>query len=173
MGDGGFGISGFDMDTLVRYNLPAVVVVMNNNNWASVAAGHDAFYPDMAPWDNLPGLRYDRIFTEFGCHGEYVTTPHELVPALTRAFESGKAAVVNVVADTTDIHPLRQRVSIGDTWSRQNAAQLPQAGKDILRRAVAAESSLARIRKYWIDNGVDIPESELRALAQEAGDGAE
>jgi acetolactate synthase-1/2/3 large subunit len=164
MGDGGFGISAMDMDTLVRYGLPAVIVVMNNNSWSSVAAGHDAFYPDMGSWDNLPGLRYDRMFQELGCHGEHVEEPDQLRPALARAFSSGKPAVVNVVADTTDVHPLRIRICAGDTWTRGNVEQLPESGRDQLRRN-GNPRTLRRIQKYWLDNGLDIPLAEFAALA--------
>ena len=35
----------------------------------------------------------------FGGHGEYVEKPDEIRPALERAFNSGKAALVNVIMD--------------------------------------------------------------------------
>jgi acetolactate synthase-1/2/3 large subunit len=53
----------------------------------------------------LPGIRYDRIFTELGCHGEHVEKPAELRPALERALNSGKPAVVNVIGDKRIGHP--------------------------------------------------------------------
>jgi acetolactate synthase-1/2/3 large subunit len=36
---------------------------------------------------------------ELGAHGEFVEKPHEIRPALERAFASGKPAVVNVMTD--------------------------------------------------------------------------
>ena len=36
---------------------------------------------------------------ELGAHGEYVEKPHDIRPALERAFASGKPAVVNVITD--------------------------------------------------------------------------
>jgi thiamine pyrophosphate-dependent acetolactate synthase large subunit-like protein len=36
---------------------------------------------------------------ELGAHGEFVEKPHEIRPALERAFASGKPAVVNVITD--------------------------------------------------------------------------
>jgi len=146
MGDGGFGISAMDMETLVRYRLPAVVVLMNNSSWASVAAGHDAFYPDMGSWENTPGIRYDRMIAELGCHVEHCTTADSITPALERAFASGKTSLVHVLGDTDEIHPLRLRICWGDAWTRGDLDKLPQAAKELLRRNATA-SSLRRVHK--------------------------
>jgi acetolactate synthase-1/2/3 large subunit len=40
-----------------------------------------------------------------GGHGELVREPAELRPALERAFESGKPALVNVLTDPEVIYP--------------------------------------------------------------------
>lgn len=164
MGDGGFGISAIDMETLFRCKLPAVIVLMNNNSWAGRAAGHDEFYPDMGSWDNTPDIRYDRIAAELGCHVEHCTSPESVTPALERAFASGKPSLVHVMGDTDEIHPLRLRICWGDAWTRGGLDGLPPAVKDLLRRNASA-SSLRRVHKYWIDNGIDIPIEELAAMA--------
>ncbi|MFA5938957.1 MAG: thiamine pyrophosphate-binding protein [Sinimarinibacterium sp.] len=164
IGDGGFGIGGMDMETLVRYNLPAVIVLMNNSSWAGVAAGHDAFYPDMGSWENTPGVRYDRMMNEFGCHGEHVETVDQLRPALERAFKSGKPALVNVVADTDEIHPLRLRICWGDAWTRGDIEKLPPQAREMLK-ANASVRSIARVQKYWRDNGIQISAQDLAQVA--------
>ena len=164
IGDGGFGISAMDMETLLRHKLPAVVVLLNNSSWAGVAAGHDLFYPDMGSWDNLSGIRYDRMFRELGCHTEHVEKPEEIVPALDRSFSSGKPAVVNVVGDTNDVHPFRLRICWGDAWTRGDIDSLPEGAKAQLRKA-ASPATIHRTRKFWLDNGVDIPAEELAAMA--------
>jgi acetolactate synthase-1/2/3 large subunit len=40
-----------------------------------------------------------------GAHGEFVTEPKEIIPALKRARNSGKVAVVNVITDPTVTSP--------------------------------------------------------------------
>jgi acetolactate synthase-1/2/3 large subunit len=47
----------------------------------------------------LPNIRYDKIFAEMGCHGEHVETAEQIIPALERAFKSGKPAMINVLGD--------------------------------------------------------------------------
>lgn len=50
-------------------------------------------------------MRYDTIAETLGGHGEYVESPDQLRPALERAFESGKPAVVNVLTDPSVVYP--------------------------------------------------------------------
>jgi thiamine pyrophosphate-dependent acetolactate synthase large subunit-like protein len=39
------------------------------------------------------------MFEAIGCHGEHVTRPDDVRPALERALASGRASVVNVIGD--------------------------------------------------------------------------
>jgi acetolactate synthase-1/2/3 large subunit len=67
------------------------------------------------PFDMLSDIRYDRIFQELGCHGEHVDEPDQIIPALKRAFESGKPAVVNVLGDKRIGHPTLGGNLLGST----------------------------------------------------------
>ena len=40
--------------------------------------------------------RYDKVVEAMGGHGEHVTEPGQIAPALQRAFDSGLPALVNV-----------------------------------------------------------------------------
>ena len=54
------------------------------------------FGKDQPPGTGLNRTRYDKVVEAMGGHGEHVTEPDEIRPALERAFESGKAACINV-----------------------------------------------------------------------------
>ena len=54
---------------------------------------------------NLGPVRYDLMAAGLGAHGEFVTDPKEIIPALKRAKDSGKVAVVNVITDPTVTSP--------------------------------------------------------------------
>ena len=69
------------------------------------------------PFNMLQDIRYDKMFEEMGCHGEHVTNPDDIKPALERAFNSGKPAVVNVVGDKTVGHPTLGGNLLGSTGS--------------------------------------------------------
>jgi acetolactate synthase-1/2/3 large subunit len=62
----------------------------------------------MDSWGMLPDVRYDKIFAEMGCHTELVTEAEQIRPALERAFNSGKPAVINAVPDSTVMAPLHE-----------------------------------------------------------------
>jgi acetolactate synthase-1/2/3 large subunit len=99
-GDGSFGLNGFEFDTAVRFNLPIVSIVGNDAGWGQIRGPQIAMVgEDRAIATALAPTRYDLVVEALGGHGEHVTNPDEIVPALTRAFESGKPACVNVDLD--------------------------------------------------------------------------
>ncbi len=100
-GDGGLGIGGFDMETAARYKLPIVTVLWNNSSWGPNFDQMPGLKGKTDPFNMLKDIRYDKIFAEMGCHGENVETPEQIIPALERAFKSGKPAMVNVIGDTS------------------------------------------------------------------------
>jgi acetolactate synthase-1/2/3 large subunit len=95
-GDGSYGINAMEIDTAVRHRIPVVVVISNNGGWT---ADTSWTLPLPKPGRNLGHTRYDRVAVELGAHGEFVEKPHDIRPALDRAFASGKPAVVNVITD--------------------------------------------------------------------------
>ena len=100
-GDGSFGLTGFDYDTLIRFNLPVIGIVGNNAAWNQVRYGQVEKYGrgrgNVA--NVLTALRYDRIVEAMGGYGECVTEPSGIRPALERARASGKPACINVLVD--------------------------------------------------------------------------
>ncbi len=100
-GDGAFGLNGFDFDTFVRFNMPVVSVVGNDRQWGQIVVGQRAMYgKDRLIASQLgDNCRYDKVVEGLGGHGEYVTEPAQIRPAIERAFASGKPACVNVIMD--------------------------------------------------------------------------
>jgi acetolactate synthase-1/2/3 large subunit len=100
-GDGAFGLNGFDFDTFVRFNIPVVSVVGNDRQWGQITVGQRAMYGKDRVVASMLGdnCRYDKIVEGMGGHGEYVTRPEEIRPAIQRALDSGKPACVNVIMD--------------------------------------------------------------------------
>ena len=58
-----------------------------------------------------PETRYDRVAEALGCHGELVSTPDQLRPALERAFAAGGPALVNVLTDPGIAYPRRSNLA--------------------------------------------------------------
>jgi acetolactate synthase-1/2/3 large subunit len=110
-GDGAFGFSGMEWDTLVRHDVQVVSVVGNNGIWALEKHPMEALYGYSVVAELRPGTRYDEVVRALGGHGELVSAPAELRPALERAFGSGLPAVVNVLTDPTVAYPRRSNLA--------------------------------------------------------------
>ena len=96
-GDGSFGLNGFEFDTAVRFGLPIVGVVGNDAAWGQMLRPQASLYgQDRVVATELNFTRYDKVVEAMGGHGEHVTEPDEIAPALQRAFDSGLPALVNV-----------------------------------------------------------------------------
>ena len=96
-GDGSFGLNGFEFDTAVRFDLPIVGIVGNDAAWGQMMRPQEMLYgEDRLVAVELNRTRYDLVVEALGGHGEHVVAPGEIAPAITRAFDSGKPALVNV-----------------------------------------------------------------------------
>jgi acetolactate synthase-1/2/3 large subunit len=105
MGDGAAGFSLMDVESLVRQNLPVVMVVGNNGIWGLEKHPMQAMYGYDVAADLQPGLRYDEVVKALGGAGETVAKPDQLAGAFERAFASGVPYLVNVLTDPADQYP--------------------------------------------------------------------
>ncbi|WP_300603852.1 acetolactate synthase [Trebonia sp.] len=105
LGDGAAGLSLIDVDTLVRHDLPVVIVCGNNGAWGLEKGPMRAVYGYDVAADLRPGTRYDEVVRALGGAGELVTAPGQIGPALRRAFASGVPYLVNIVTDVSAEYP--------------------------------------------------------------------
>ena len=100
-GDGAFGLTGWDFETCVRYNLPFIGVVGNNSHMNQIRYGQTAKYgKDRGEVANRLGdVHFDQFAKMLGGYGEEVREAKDIGPALRRARESGKCALINVWVD--------------------------------------------------------------------------
>jgi acetolactate synthase I/II/III large subunit len=111
LGDGAFGFSGLEFDSMVRHGLPVVGVMGNNGIWALEKHPMEFLYGYSVAAELQPELRYDQVVEALGGHGELVREPGELRPALERAFASGKPALVNVLTDPAVAYPRKSNLA--------------------------------------------------------------
>ena len=89
VGDGSFLMNVQEIDTMVRHNLPVVIVVSNNGGWTGMAntvAGRSLGF----------NQKYEQIAEALGGYGQFVEKPDEIRPAIERAYASGRPSVVHV-----------------------------------------------------------------------------
>jgi acetolactate synthase-1/2/3 large subunit len=111
LGDGAFGFSGMEFDTLARHRVAVVGVIANNGIWALEKHPMESMYGYSVVADLRPETRYDQVAQALGCHGELVREPGELRPALERAFAAGGPALVNVLTDPGVAYPRRSNLA--------------------------------------------------------------
>ncbi|MGH3328916.1 MAG: acetolactate synthase [Streptomycetales bacterium] len=105
LGDGAAGFSLMDVDTLVRHQLPVVMICGNNGIWALEKHPMRFLYGYDVAADLRPETPYDAIVRALGGGGELVTRPDQIGPALDRAFAAGMPYLVNVVTDPEVAYP--------------------------------------------------------------------
>ena len=116
LGDGAAGFSLMDVDTLVRHDLPVVMVMGNNSAWGLEKGPMQMLYGYDVVADLAQRTPYDEVVTALGGAGETVTDPKQIGLALDRAYASG----VLVGSDPADLHrPLRCRTCCAGTPPRR------------------------------------------------------
>ncbi len=111
VGDGAFGFSGMEFDTLARHGVNVVGVMGNNGIWALEKHPMEFLYGYSVAAELRPGTRYDEVVAALGCHGELVERPDELRPALERALAAGLPALVNVLTDPNVVYPRKSNLA--------------------------------------------------------------
>jgi acetolactate synthase-1/2/3 large subunit len=99
VGDGGFLMTGQEIETSLRYGAPIVVVIFNNRHLLAVAPGADLQYNRVIDVDFAAYAR------AFGALGATVRRPSELPEALRLAAGSSKTTVIDVKTDPAIFPP--------------------------------------------------------------------
>jgi acetolactate synthase-1/2/3 large subunit len=104
-GDGAFGFSAMEFDTMVRHRIPVVCVIGNNGIWALEKHPMMSMLGVSIAADLGPRTRYDKVVEALGGYGELVDRPDQIRPALERALASGLPACINVICDPGAQYP--------------------------------------------------------------------
>jgi len=103
-GDGGFLMSGQEIETAVRYGAPVVIIVFRNGMHGTIAM-HQARHIGRAAGTEIGHVDLAGYARSLGAAGRMVREPEDLVPALEEAFASGSVSLVDVVTDPDAITP--------------------------------------------------------------------
>ncbi len=107
LGDGAFGFSAMEFDTMARHNIAVTAIIGNNGIWALEHHPMKFLYGYSMAAELRPGTRYDEVAQALACDAEIVGEPGELRPTLERTFEGGEPAVVNVLTHPEVVYPRR------------------------------------------------------------------
>ena len=105
-GDGSFGFNAMEFDSMVRHHIPVVCVINNDCAWGMVKHSQEfSIGPDRVTCAELGVRPYEKMVEALGGYGELVAKDEKIIPALQRAFASGKPACLNVLTDPTVTSP--------------------------------------------------------------------
>ncbi len=102
-GDGGFLMTGQDLETAVRERIPVVTVVMSNNCWGSEKAYQKYFFSERYVGADFTNPRFDEYARLFGAQGLRAEKPEELRPALEKALTANVPTVLEIPVDPEEL----------------------------------------------------------------------
>jgi pyruvate oxidase len=128
-GDGGFGMMMADFVTAVKYELPMVVVVLNNHKIAMIKFEQEVM-GNAEFGTNLHNPNFAKYAEACGGVGYRVERPEDLLPSLQRAVQQNKPCIVDVIVDA-DEAPMPGNLQFSQVfgYAKHMVKELFQEGK--------------------------------------------
>jgi acetolactate synthase I/II/III large subunit len=104
-GDGDFLMSGQELGTATQYDLPIVVLVVNNGMFGTIRMHQERLYPGRVVGTDLIAPDFAAYAAAFGAHGEIVERTEDFPAALERALAARRPALVELRVDPEAISP--------------------------------------------------------------------
>jgi acetolactate synthase I/II/III large subunit len=104
-GDGDFLMSGQELATAVQYELPIVVLVVNNGMYGTIRMHQERHYPGRVVGTDLVNPDFAAYARAFGAFGATVTETAQFAGALEDALGAGIPALIELRTDPEAINP--------------------------------------------------------------------
>jgi acetolactate synthase-1/2/3 large subunit len=114
-GDSAFAFNLQELETARRHEIKIVAIVNVDSAWGMERASQKRIFGDerYMNCEHVP-IRYDELARVMGCHGEFVSHPQEIRPALDRCVASGLPAVIHAEVDAqANINPPGMELWVG------------------------------------------------------------
>jgi acetolactate synthase-1/2/3 large subunit len=121
-GDGDFLMNGQEFATAVQYDLPIVVVIVDNGIYGTIRMHQEREYPGRISATALRNPDFAAYARAFGGHGETVEETDQFLPAFSRALASGKPAILHVKTDPEAISPTTTLSAIREAALKRQGA---------------------------------------------------
>jgi acetolactate synthase-1/2/3 large subunit len=106
-GDGCFMMNGQEFATAVQYDLPIIVVVVDNGMYGTIRMHQELNYPRRISATMLRNPDFAAYAKAFGGHGERVERTEDFAPAFERALASRKPSILHCLIDPEALTPTR------------------------------------------------------------------
>jgi acetolactate synthase-1/2/3 large subunit len=104
-GDGDFLMSGQEFATAVQYDLPVIIVVVDNGMYGTIRMHQERHYPGRVIGTDLKNPDFAAYARAFGGYGAIVEKTADFFPAFEAAQKSGKPAILHLKVDPEALTP--------------------------------------------------------------------
>ena len=121
-GDGCFLMTGQELVTAVPYELPVVIILVNNGMYGTIRMHQERRYPGRISGTNLVNPDFCELVRAFGAHAERVQETKEFIPALQRAIANKRPSLIELMTDSDGITPNQTLVELRDAAKTNSAS---------------------------------------------------
>jgi acetolactate synthase-1/2/3 large subunit len=97
-GDGDFLMTGQEFATAVQYDLPVIIIVVDNGMYGTIRMHQERHYPGRVVATGLKNPDFAAYARAFGGYGATVVKTADFLPAFEAAQKSGKPAILQLTA---------------------------------------------------------------------------
>lgn len=102
-GDGGFMMTMQELETAVRYNIPIISLVFNNNMYGTIRMHQEIFHPERVIGTTLGNTDFKKVGEAFGVFSSRVTCDADFEDVFLEALKSKIPALIEVICDPNKI----------------------------------------------------------------------
>ena len=111
MGDGSFGFTAGELETIVRKRLPIAFIVLSNACYGWIKAGQKTGFEERYFSVDFSATDHAAVARAFGVRAERIEDPQALAPAMRRALEAGEPMLLDIVCQ-----PLQEAAAPVSEW---------------------------------------------------------
>ncbi len=108
-GDGSFQMNSQELATVVQYQLPVKVAILNNGFLGMIRQWQELFYEKRYASSSMEGVSPDfvKLAEAYGAVGLRATKPEEVIPTLKKAFSIPKPVLIDFVVEREEnVYPM-------------------------------------------------------------------
>lgn len=102
-GDGGFMMTANELETAVRYHIPIIAIVFNNNMYGTIRMHQEMHYPEKVIGTDLGDVSFEKMAKSVGAAGYTVRTIEEFQQAFQKAKEANSVSVIEIITEKEQI----------------------------------------------------------------------
>ena len=106
-GDGCFLMNGQELATAMQYDLPIVIIVVNNAMYGTIRMHQERDYPNRVSGTELQNPDFAALARSFGAHGTVIEQTEQFAPAFDAALKADKPTLIELRVDPQAITPVK------------------------------------------------------------------